>query len=173
MSDPRESSSYVVTPRIRYNTIGGVNGPLVILENVCIYSWCIAQRWHIAQVKFPRYNEIVTLTLPDGTERSGQVLEARGEYTGYSTLCLNWWFCHRKSCCRTSLRGYFRYRCEKGKRRAFRGQMRSLMMHSRKSSSQERVLNLECQRTCLVAYLMDLDEQSTKDQRSWPKSTLI
>jgi vacuolar-type H+-ATPase subunit B/Vma2 len=32
-----------------------------------------------AKVKFPRYNEIVTLTLPDGTERSGQVLEARGE----------------------------------------------------------------------------------------------
>lgn len=30
------------------------------------------------QVKFPRYNEIVTLTLPDGTERAGQVLEARG-----------------------------------------------------------------------------------------------
>ncbi|KAE9375924.1 V-type ATPase [Stipitochalara longipes BDJ] len=63
MGDPRESSSYSVTPRIRYNTIGGVNGPLVILENV----------------KFPRYNEIVTLTLPDGTERSGQVLEARGD----------------------------------------------------------------------------------------------
>ena len=33
------------------------------------------------QVKFPRYNEIVSLTLPDGTERSGQVLEARGEHT--------------------------------------------------------------------------------------------
>lgn len=30
------------------------------------------------QVKFPRYNEIVSLTLPDGTQRSGQVLEARG-----------------------------------------------------------------------------------------------
>ena len=29
-------------------------------------------------VKFPRFNEIVTITLPDGTERSGQVLEARG-----------------------------------------------------------------------------------------------
>jgi V-type H+-transporting ATPase subunit B len=29
--DPRMMS---VTPRIRYNTIGGVNGPLVILENV-------------------------------------------------------------------------------------------------------------------------------------------
>merc|ERR1712169_126617 len=62
MGDPREPSSYSVTPRIRYNTIGGVNGPLVILENV----------------KFPRYNEIVTLTLPDGSSRSGQVLEARG-----------------------------------------------------------------------------------------------
>jgi vacuolar-type H+-ATPase subunit B/Vma2 len=31
------------------------------------------------QVKFPKYNEIVSLTLPDGTERSGQVLEARGK----------------------------------------------------------------------------------------------
>ncbi|KAH6990632.1 P-loop containing nucleoside triphosphate hydrolase protein [Ilyonectria sp. MPI-CAGE-AT-0026] len=63
MADPRESSSYSVTPRIRYNTVGGVNGPLVIVENV----------------KFPRYNEIVTLTLADGTQRSGQVLEARGD----------------------------------------------------------------------------------------------
>jgi hypothetical protein len=34
------------------------------------------------QVKFPRYNEIVSLTLPDGTERSGQVLEARGKRLG-------------------------------------------------------------------------------------------
>lgn len=34
MGDPRESSSYLVIPRIRYNTVGGVNGPLVILENV-------------------------------------------------------------------------------------------------------------------------------------------
>merc|ERR1711881_826132 len=51
-----------VRPRLTYNTIGGVNGPLVILDNV----------------KFPRYNEIVSLTLPDGSERSGQVLEARG-----------------------------------------------------------------------------------------------
>ncbi|KAH8899667.1 vacuolar ATP synthase subunit B [Thozetella sp. PMI_491] len=61
MSDPREYS-YTVKPRIQYNTVSGVNGPLVILDNV----------------KFPRFNEIVTLTLPDGTERSGQVLEARG-----------------------------------------------------------------------------------------------
>lgn len=34
MSDPRDSSSYSILPRIRYNTVGGVNGPLVILENV-------------------------------------------------------------------------------------------------------------------------------------------
>ncbi|KAL2149417.1 hypothetical protein VTH82DRAFT_8068 [Thermothelomyces myriococcoides] len=62
MGDPRESSSYRVVPRIRYNTVGGVNGPLVILDNV----------------KNPSYSEIVTLTLPDGTQRSGQVLETRG-----------------------------------------------------------------------------------------------
>lgn len=35
------------------------------------------------QVKFPKYNEIVSLTLPDGSERSGQVLEARGELVPY------------------------------------------------------------------------------------------
>ena len=28
-----------IKPRIRYNTIGGVNGPLVILEDVCL---CLA-----------------------------------------------------------------------------------------------------------------------------------
>ena len=40
------------------------------------------------QVKFPRFNEIVSLTLPDGTERSGQVLEARGAYTRFMN-CLD------------------------------------------------------------------------------------
>jgi vacuolar-type H+-ATPase subunit B/Vma2 len=39
-----------------------VNGPLVILDNV----------------KFPKYAEIVSLTLPDGSIRSGQVLEVSG-----------------------------------------------------------------------------------------------
>ena len=34
----------------------------------------------LKQIKFPRYNEIVSLTLPDGEERSGQVLEARGPF---------------------------------------------------------------------------------------------
>jgi V-type H+-transporting ATPase subunit B len=32
-ADPRMTS---IKPRIRYNTIGGVNGPLVILDNVCL-----------------------------------------------------------------------------------------------------------------------------------------
>uniref|UniRef100_A0A670K120 V-type proton ATPase subunit B, brain isoform n=1 Tax=Podarcis muralis TaxID=64176 RepID=A0A670K120_PODMU len=53
---------YLSQPRLTYKTVSGVNGPLVILD----------------QVKFPRYAEIVHLTLPDGTKRSGQVLEVSG-----------------------------------------------------------------------------------------------
>lgn len=40
MGDPRESSSYSVVPHLRYNTVGGVNGPLVILEDVNASSRC-------------------------------------------------------------------------------------------------------------------------------------
>uniref|UniRef100_A0A8C8MBG2 Vacuolar proton pump subunit B n=1 Tax=Oncorhynchus tshawytscha TaxID=74940 RepID=A0A8C8MBG2_ONCTS len=54
--------NYISQPRLTYSTVSGVNGPLVILDNV----------------KFPRYAEIVHLTLPDGTRRSGQVLEVIG-----------------------------------------------------------------------------------------------
>ncbi|GAA97216.1 uncharacterized protein L969DRAFT_91935 [Mixia osmundae IAM 14324] len=53
---------YDVKPRLDYRTVSAVNGPLVVLENV----------------KFPSYNEIVQLTLPDGTKRGGQVLEVNG-----------------------------------------------------------------------------------------------
>jgi V-type H+-transporting ATPase subunit B len=42
--------------------VRGVDGPLVILDNV----------------KFPKYAEIVNLTLKDGTKRRGQILEVRG-----------------------------------------------------------------------------------------------
>uniref|UniRef100_UPI00398F0280 V-type proton ATPase subunit B, brain isoform n=1 Tax=Pristiophorus japonicus TaxID=55135 RepID=UPI00398F0280 len=56
------SRDYMSQPRLTYKTVSGVNGPLVILD----------------QVKFPRYAEIVHLTLPDGTRRSGQVLEVSG-----------------------------------------------------------------------------------------------
>ncbi|DAZ94711.1 TPA: hypothetical protein N0F65_012664 [Lagenidium giganteum] len=53
---------YYVEPRIDYRTISGVNGPLVILENV----------------KLPKFAEIVNLTLANGEKRQGQVLEVQG-----------------------------------------------------------------------------------------------
>lgn len=53
---------YIVQPRLDYRTVHGVNGPLVILDNV----------------KFPKFAEIVNLTLPDGSHRRGKVLEVEG-----------------------------------------------------------------------------------------------
>jgi V-type H+-transporting ATPase subunit B len=53
---------YIIRPRLEYRTVSGVNGPLVILDNV----------------KSPRYAEIVQLTLGDGSSRTGQVLEVAG-----------------------------------------------------------------------------------------------
>ena len=53
---------YNVEPRLEYRTIAGVQGPLVILENV----------------KSPRFAEIVNITLGDGEARVGQVLEVAG-----------------------------------------------------------------------------------------------
>ena len=53
---------YNVEPRLEYRTIAGVQGPLVILENV----------------KSPRFAEIVNITLGDGESRVGQVLEVAG-----------------------------------------------------------------------------------------------
>lgn len=35
--DPRMTS---IKPRIRYNTIGGINGPLVVLDNVRCFQPC-------------------------------------------------------------------------------------------------------------------------------------
>eukprot|EP00177_Eucheuma_denticulatum_P000031 GFKZ01000062.1.p1 GENE.GFKZ01000062.1~~GFKZ01000062.1.p1 ORF type:complete len:504 (-),score=103.78 GFKZ01000062.1:1896-3407(-) len=57
------TEDYVLKPRLDYRTVAAVNGPLVVLENV----------------KSPRYAEIVTLTLGDGSKRRGQVLEVDGE----------------------------------------------------------------------------------------------
>jgi len=53
---------YHVQPRLNYKTIAGVNGPLVILDNV----------------KLPKFAEIVNLTLGNGEKRAGQVLEIAG-----------------------------------------------------------------------------------------------
>jgi V-type H+-transporting ATPase subunit B len=50
-------------PNREYNTIVGVNGPLVILDNV----------------KAPRFSEIVEITLSNGTKRKGQALEVNGD----------------------------------------------------------------------------------------------
>lgn len=54
--------NYNIEPRLDYRTVSAINGPLVVLDNV----------------KFPSFNEIVSLTLPDGTRRGGQVLEVSG-----------------------------------------------------------------------------------------------
>ncbi len=53
---------YISQPRLTYKTVTGVNGPLVILDDV----------------KFPKFAEIVKLVLADGTARTGQVLEVSG-----------------------------------------------------------------------------------------------
>jgi V-type H+-transporting ATPase subunit B len=53
---------YSVNPLIDYRTVSSVKGPLVILDNV----------------KFPKYAEIVNLTLGNGEKRQGQVLEING-----------------------------------------------------------------------------------------------
>jgi len=50
---------YQVRPRIDYRTITGVEGPLVIMENV----------------KFPTFGEIVNVNLANGSVRKGQILE--------------------------------------------------------------------------------------------------
>ncbi|KAL5486098.1 VMA2 [Sanghuangporus weigelae] len=57
------TKEYNVKPHLDYRTVSAVNGPLVVLDNV----------------KFPSYNEIVELTLPDGSKRGGQVLEVQGK----------------------------------------------------------------------------------------------
>lgn len=67
---------YKSQPRLVYKTVSGVNGPLVILDDV----------------KFPKYAEIVELHLPDGTRRSGQVLEVSGSRAVVQvrlTVCYN------------------------------------------------------------------------------------
>lgn len=52
-----------IRPRSTYKSISCVNGPLVVMDNI----------------HFLRYAEIVTLRLPDGSIRQGQVLEVCGQ----------------------------------------------------------------------------------------------
>lgn len=52
-----------IEPKMSYRKIVGVNGPLVVMDNI----------------RFLKYAEIVGLTLPDGSVRQGQVLEVCGK----------------------------------------------------------------------------------------------
>jgi hypothetical protein len=54
---------YYVKPLTDYRTIKSVEGPLVILD----------------KIKFPMYNEIVSITMENGSTRQGQVLEVYGD----------------------------------------------------------------------------------------------
>ncbi|KAI5172542.1 V-type H+-transporting ATPase subunit B [Nematocida sp. LUAm3] len=62
LSDSMNHSS-IGRSSVTYRTVSSVNGPLIILDNVTS----------------PKYLEIVKLTLPDGTLRTGQVLEVSGK----------------------------------------------------------------------------------------------
>lgn len=62
MNASAATRDYYVDPKIEYRTITGVQGPLVILENI----------------KNPKFAEIVEVSLGDGEHRSGQVLEVSG-----------------------------------------------------------------------------------------------
>lgn len=58
-----DPSQFKIKPQIEYQTVSGVNGPLVILD----------------KVKFPKFAEIVRVTLGDGSQRTGKVLEVNGD----------------------------------------------------------------------------------------------
>lgn len=72
--DPRMMS---VQPRIRYNTIGGVNGPLVILDNVRSYRSSSATRYRLTRLvdrsNFPdsmKSSPLRCLMAPSALDRS-------------------------------------------------------------------------------------------------------
>ena len=78
--------SYQVEPRLDYRTVQGVNGPLVILDNVKFPRYVSHTYTHTHQLStfrrprtLNRYAEIVNLTLGNGQQRAGQVLEVHGK----------------------------------------------------------------------------------------------
>lgn len=64
-----------------YRTVAGVNGPLVILDNIkVLFKMLNVIECSLMWVKqAPKFDEIVTLTLGDGSQRKGQVLEVSGK----------------------------------------------------------------------------------------------
>ncbi|KAG4301267.1 hypothetical protein PCK1_002577 [Pneumocystis canis] len=63
--------NYALHPRISYQTVKSISGPLVVLDDVKV-------RLYDDILYFPRYNEIVHLYLENGDVRMGQVLETSG-----------------------------------------------------------------------------------------------
>ena len=59
---PTHTHTHTHTHYAAYTTVSAVNGPLVIVD----------------KVRNAMFNEIVTLTLPNGDKRSGQVHEVQG-----------------------------------------------------------------------------------------------
>jgi V-type H+-transporting ATPase subunit B len=64
-----------------YFTDHMIPSPLVVLDNVkvCFQYLNASADPHQNLWQFPSYNEIVQLTLPDGSKRGGQVLEVQGK----------------------------------------------------------------------------------------------
>lgn len=60
MADPRNSSSYSVVPQLQYNTVSGVNGPLVIVENV----------WHLSS-PYPFLYSFISADVAGNGTRTG------------------------------------------------------------------------------------------------------
>ncbi|BAM42097.1 vacuolar ATP synthase subunit beta [Theileria orientalis strain Shintoku] len=56
-------TDFCFEPSLRYRTITGVKGPLVILD----------------KIRLPRYSEIVRINMGDGSTRRGQILEVKGD----------------------------------------------------------------------------------------------
>ena len=56
-------------PSKSYRTLVGINGPLIVLDNVTVFNLFN---------KFPKFAEIVNIQQHDGTIRKGQVLEVQG-----------------------------------------------------------------------------------------------
>ena len=75
---------YIGQPRLTYQTVTGVNGPLLILD----------------KVKFPKYAEIVNIYLQDGSKRTGQVLEVSGSK---AVVQVSWKNCYSNFSCHKCL----------------------------------------------------------------------
>lgn len=57
------TAAIAAEPRLQYRTVSAVAGPLVVVD----------------RVRAPKFSEIVSITLGDGSKRRGQVLEVDGD----------------------------------------------------------------------------------------------